>query len=549
VSILRIARRLPGLAALWLAVLLVLLPAPHANALAFYYQTFPKGTIGLARPEIGMYLKLTDGQLAPSSFSLYLNNRQVDASYNSSTMKFSYTPAQGLAPGTYSARIIIQYPGYQAVTQTWDFTVAQNPIEELPTVFSDDQQSGLAAINDYRLIYGLPPLAMNAQLAAAAQKHADYLNTNGINGTTVSLHDENASLPGYIGATLLDRAQFVGYTGSGVAEDVSLTYGTVVEAIDKLFDAPYHRIPFLDPDMKELGIAQAGHYTVLEFGKSLSQEPQLVVSPAVNDAYVPTQFDGHETPDPLRIHSSAAYPVGYPIMAAVTGDNVQQVTLQSAKLTDANGRDVKLLANAPGADDHLDNEVMLIPEKPLSHDASYTVEVKLQAAIKDGGTKTFERQWTFHTEPSDGLGKRKLHAYAADYKRAMTASAGVKHLAAFGLDGTTYTLDNVTFPMKVKPYIENGTSYLWVRDLAAALGAAVDWDDVMKAAKYTKNGRTVTFYTAKAMYAVNGRDQATDSPAKLISGNTMIPVRLLSEVLGAKVDYDGKTRTVYISYE
>jgi uncharacterized protein YkwD len=548
-STLRTKRLLPGLAALWLAVLLVLLPAPQAHALAFYYQTFPNGTVGLARPEIGMYLQQMDGQLTPSSFSLYLNNRQVDASYNSSTKKFSYTPAQGLAPGTYSARIIIHYPGYQPVTRTWEFTVAQNPIAELPSVFSDEQQAGLAAINDYRLIYGLPPLTMNAQLALAAQKHADYLDTNSVNGTTESLHEEKASLPGYIGATLMDRARFVGYTESGVAEDVSLTYGTVVEAIDKLFDAPYHRIPFLDPDTTELGIARTGHYTVLEFGKNLAQEPQLVVSPAANDAYVPTQFDGHETPDPLRIHSSASYPVGYPIVAAVTGANVQRVTLQSAKLTDANGRDVKLLANAPETDDHLDAEVILTPEKPLSYDASYTAEVKLSAVLKGGGTKTFERQWTFHTEPVSDLGKRKLHAYAADYQRAMTAGTGVKHLAAFGLDGASYTLDNVTFPMKMKPYIENGTSYLWVRDLAAALGAVVDWDDANKAATYTKNGRTVTFYTTKGMYAVNGKDQATGSPAKLIAGNTMIPVRLLSEVLGAKVDYDDKTRMVYITYE
>lgn len=543
----RTIRKLPGLVALWLAVMLCLLPASRAHAFSYYYQIFPSGTVGLARPEIGMTVKQTDGQLAPATFSLYLNGKEVSANYNSSTMKFSYTPGQDLAPGKYSARIIISYPGYQPLTQSWDFTVANNPISGLPTSYNDDQRSGLAAINDYRLIYGLPPLAMNAQLAAAAQKHAEYLETNSIDGKDVSLHDENSSLQGYIGATLSDRVRYVGYTGS-VSEDASLTYGSITEAIDKLFDAPYHRIPFLESDKKEIGIAKAGHYTVLEFGKTASPEPQLIVSPAMDDAYVPTRFDGHESPDPIRMHSSAEYPVGYPIMAAVTGANVLKVNLQSAKLTDSQGNDVKLLANSPSNDDHLDNEVILIPEKPLAYDASYKVSVTLTASLRGEGTKSFDQTWTFHTEPSNGLGKRKLHAYAADYKAAMTAGSGVKHLAAFGLDGSSYTLDNVPFPMKVKPFIENGTSYLWVRDLAAALGASVRWDDANKAAVYTKNGRTVTFYTMTPQYAVNGADQATDAPAKLINNNTMIPVRLLSEVLGAKVDYDNATRTVYINY-
>ncbi|WP_156158235.1 stalk domain-containing protein [Gordoniibacillus kamchatkensis] len=534
--------------ALCLVAMLCLLPAPKAHAFSYYYETFPSGKIGLAQPEIGMAVKQTDSQLEPSSFTLYVNGKEVKASYNNSTMRFSYTPEQELAPGTYKASIIIQYPGYLPLTQSWEFTVTDNPIAKLPDNYNADQRSGLAAINDYRLIYGLPPLTMNPQLATAAQKHAEYLDKNSVDGQTASLHEEKSSLPGYIGATLRDRALYVGYTGS-LAEDASLTYGTVQEAIDKLFDAPYHRSPFLDPNTKTLGIAKVGHYTVLEFGKDISQQPQLIVSPAVGDAYVPIQFDGHESPDPIRIHSSASYPVGYPLLVAVTGENVDRVSLQEAKLTDPQGKEIELLANTPATDDHLIYEVILLPKQPLALDTSYTASVKLTASLTGGGTKSFAKQWTFHTEPSNGLGKRKLHAYAADYKQAMTAGEGVRHMAAFGLDGSTYTLDNVTFPMKVKPYIENGTSYLWVRDLAAALGADIEWNDTLKAAVYKKKGRTVTLYTTKPQYDVNGVMQSTDAPAKLVNNNTMVPVRLLSEALGAKIDYDNGLRTVYITYQ
>lgn len=534
-------------AALLLAAALYVLPAPAANAFGFYYTAFPQGTVGLAKPEIGMTIML-DENIQLRSYHLYLNDREVPVFYNNSTNKFSYTPDKQLAPGSYAAKLEIEYEGYMPIAESWSFSVAKNGISELPSTYTGEQQTGLAAVNDYRLIYGLPQLTMNATLAAAAEKHAQYLNNNNVNPSEVSLHDENALLPGYIGADLGQRAQYVGYN-DGIAEDVSYNSGSLVESVDSLFDAPYHRIPFLDPATKEIGIAKEGEYVVIEFGVDRTKSPELLVTPAPGDAYVPTSFDGHESPDPLRTHPASSYPVGYPIMASVSGMNVKSVSLQSAKLTDANGAEAKLIVNVPGSDDHLDHEMIFMPEKPLAYDATYTASVKVTAQLADGTNKPFEKTWSFHTEPSDGFGKKKLHAYAADYKRNMTAETGVKHMVAFGLDGSSYVLDNVTFPMRVKPYIENGSSYLWIRDLAAALGAKVEWDDANKAAIYTKGDRTIKFYTTKSLYAVNGVEHPTDVPAKLINNNTMVPVRLLSETLGAKVDYIESSRTVLLTYQ
>ncbi|TMV50863.1 hypothetical protein FE783_09350 [Paenibacillus mesophilus] len=42
--------------------------------------------------------------------------------------------------------------------------------------------------------------------------------------------------------------------------------GTIAETIDALFDAPYHRTPFLDPSIKEIGVGKASDYTIIEFG-------------------------------------------------------------------------------------------------------------------------------------------------------------------------------------------------------------------------------------------------------------------------------------------
>lgn len=46
---------------------------------------------------------------------------------------------------------------------------------------------------------------------------------------------------------------------------------------------------------------------------------------------------------------------------------------------------------------------------------------------------------------------------------------------------------------------------------------------------------------------VNGKSISMDTPAQIINGRTMVPVRFVSEALGAKVSWDEKTSTVIIA--
>lgn len=46
---------------------------------------------------------------------------------------------------------------------------------------------------------------------------------------------------------------------------------------------------------------------------------------------------------------------------------------------------------------------------------------------------------------------------------------------------------------------------------------------------------------------VNGKEVKSDVPAYINQGRTMVPIRFVSEALGAKVDWDAKTRSVIIT--
>lgn len=535
------------LLAFWITMAMLTIPAPRAEASSFSYMSYPKGTVGISKPDIGFELSKGNG-LQVNTFRMKLDQQLVSSTWDNESMSFLYTPTTALQPGEHLVEVELQFSGYEAVLINWKFKVADNPVSEVPSTFTENHRLGLEAINDYRLLYGLQPLKLNANLTLAAKNHAQYLFANRVAQaiSPVSLHDEKKGLPGFTGATPSERARYAGYY-LGVGEDVSFYTGTLIESVDALFDAPYHRKPFLMPHVTEAGIEMVGDYVVIMFGYGEESELQMTVSPAPGDPYVPLDFDGYETPDPIRMHPARDYPVGYPLMALVSGSDVEKVQLLESGLKDESGQSVKLLVNSPSNDNQLKDSVILIPAEPLKPDMLYSAYVKLNVT-ENGLSRALEKAWDFQTEPASGIGKQKLHKDAAAYLR-LTKQQGVVHrVVTFKLDDDDYTLDDVSYPLKRQPLILEGTSYLWVRDLATALGASVTWDDSRKAAIYSKNGREITFFTGRDVYAIHGKEYTTDSPARLNEELTMIPVRLLSEVLGAHVEYVQETRSVKIIY-
>ncbi|TXK76560.1 CAP domain-containing protein [Paenibacillus sp. N3.4] len=262
--------------------------AQKSYAFSYGYLAYPQGEVGLLRPAIGATLELSEGKM-PASYRFFLNNKEVNAVYDPVSVKYVYQPTADLAPGNYTARIELSFSGYEPLQIEWKFTVSGTAVA-LAIETSKEQQEGLKAINDYRVKLGLSKVVFNEALNTAAKKHAEYLALNKIDAihTSVSLHDEDASLPGYIGQTLQQRIQqFAAYPRDS-SEDVAYNHVSLVEAIDSLFDAPYHRSPFMVPSLVEIGIYKEGDYHVIEFGYSDGYAPELVVSPTSNDSYVPT---------------------------------------------------------------------------------------------------------------------------------------------------------------------------------------------------------------------------------------------------------------------
>lgn len=96
------------------------------------------------------------------------------------------------------------------------------------------------------------------------------------------------------------------------------------------------------------------------------------------------------------------------------------------------------------------------------------------------------------------------------------------------------------------PTIIDGRTLIPVKAFFEAIGAKVTWDGETRTVGAIKEGTEILMTIDSKDITVNGETKVLEVPAMIISGRTMIPVRFVSEVLGYTVEWDGETRTVII---
>ena len=108
----------------------------------------------------------------------------------------------------------------------------------------------------------------------------------------------------------------------------------------------------------------------------------------------------------------------------------------------------------------------------------------------------------------------------------------------------------VNFP-DVKPYTDqNDRTLVPIRFIADNLGAETSWNEEKQVATIKKDDKTIDICIRCKKIFVNGKQIETDSIGeKKDDIRTMVPLRFISEMFGAKVGWDAKTLTVTIDTE
>lgn len=107
--------------------------------------------------------------------------------------------------------------------------------------------------------------------------------------------------------------------------------------------------------------------------------------------------------------------------------------------------------------------------------------------------------------------------------------------------------ERIYFPDE-QPYVDKAQRVqVPVRFVSEALNAKVDWTAATKTVTVKLDSNLLTLVLGKKEYDVNGKKLQMDTAATRVGGRTFVPLRFVSEGLGASVKWDSKVSTVYIS--
>ena len=110
-------------------------------------------------------------------------------------------------------------------------------------------------------------------------------------------------------------------------------------------------------------------------------------------------------------------------------------------------------------------------------------------------------------------------------------------------------LDGTQLQFEQPPVIQDGRTLVPMRAIFEALGADVDWQGETQyiVATSSSKGQMIEMHINNNIITHNGVDITLDVAPQLINGYTMIPLRVVSECMDANVEWDGNTRTVYVT--
>lgn len=108
-------------------------------------------------------------------------------------------------------------------------------------------------------------------------------------------------------------------------------------------------------------------------------------------------------------------------------------------------------------------------------------------------------------------------------------------------------VDNREIAFDVAPYIdEQGRTMVPIRFVSESLGAGVYWNHTEKEVTITATDKVIKLWIGKDTATLNGSSQKMDTVPVINAGRTFVPLRFVNDFLGATTNWDENTRTVFI---
>ncbi|HBT46414.1 MAG TPA: hypothetical protein DEA73_00815 [Peptococcaceae bacterium] len=110
-------------------------------------------------------------------------------------------------------------------------------------------------------------------------------------------------------------------------------------------------------------------------------------------------------------------------------------------------------------------------------------------------------------------------------------------------------IDGGVVQLEVQPFIDSGHTLVPLRFIGEALDLAVTWQAETRTVVLSGADKSVVLQVGQSQALTNGQAVSLPVPARISHGRTMVPLRFISEALGAKVDFDTATKLITITVE
>jgi hypothetical protein len=111
---------------------------------------------------------------------------------------------------------------------------------------------------------------------------------------------------------------------------------------------------------------------------------------------------------------------------------------------------------------------------------------------------------------------------------------------------TTASVGDRTVDMGVAPIINQSSTMIPLRFVSEILGATVDWNAGLQIITITLGKRVIQLQVGSLMALVDTDVVSLTAAPMLSQGHTLVPLRFISESLGATVAWDGVLKTVTV---
>ncbi|MBQ7039208.1 MAG: hypothetical protein IJN39_01430, partial [Clostridia bacterium] len=112
--------------------------------------------------------------------------------------------------------------------------------------------------------------------------------------------------------------------------------------------------------------------------------------------------------------------------------------------------------------------------------------------------------------------------------------------------GISVVMDNIVQKYDQPATIVEGRTLVPLRGIFEGLGASVYWKGETQTVTAIKGDTTIILQIGNKTSTKNGTEIELDVPAQIVNSRTLVPVRFVSEALGAEVEWDAENQAVMI---